>query len=159
MIAPTDSQLWGLVAERRQGVLATIRRDGRPQPSSVLYLPETSTRSVRISTTADRLKARNLARDPRAALHVVGDDFWNYAVAEGTATLSAVATTPGDDACQALLRVHTAFYGIPEQDAFYRDMIAARRLIVHLHVDHLFGVMVRGGRMPAPPAGDRASGG
>ena len=78
-------------------------------------------------------------------------------MAEGTATLSAVATTPGDDACQELLRVHTAFYGTQEQDAFYRDMIAARRLVVHLQVDHLFGVMVRGGRRPAPPAGGRAS--
>ena len=49
---------------------------------------------MRISTTADRLKARNLARDPRAALHVSGQDFWNYAVAVGDVTLPAVAWSP-----------------------------------------------------------------
>ena len=46
---------------------------------------------VRISTTAYRLKARNLARDPRAALHASGQDFWHYAVAMGDVTLGLVA--------------------------------------------------------------------
>lgn len=45
-----------------------------------LYLP---------SPHVDGVKARNLALDPRAALQVTGRDFWQYAVAEGTTTLSA----------------------------------------------------------------------
>jgi PPOX class probable F420-dependent enzyme len=81
-------------------VLATIKRDGRPQLSNVLYTPDDDTCIVRISTTADRVKARNLARDPRGTLHVVGEDFWHYAVAEGTVTLSATSTAPADEAGQ-----------------------------------------------------------
>lgn len=76
----TDAELWQLVMSERQGALATMARDGRPQLSNVLYQPAADSRMVRISTTADRLKARNLARDPREALHVSGQDFWHYAV-------------------------------------------------------------------------------
>lgn len=36
-----------------------------------------------ISTTSDRAKGRNLARDSRAALHVSGDDFWDGAMSTG----------------------------------------------------------------------------
>ena len=77
----TEDDLWQLVEGERQGVLATVAGNGRPQLSNVLYVP--GVRVVRMSTTADRVKARNLARDPRAALHVAGRDFWHYAVARG----------------------------------------------------------------------------
>jgi PPOX class probable F420-dependent enzyme len=149
----TEADLWQLVVSERQGVLATVARDGRPQLSNVLYEPDADGRIVRISTTADRLKARNLARDPRAALHVSGPDFWHYAVAEGGVTLSAVASDPGDDACRELLAVHTAFYGEQDADAAYADLIAARRLVVRLHVSHLYGVMTTAGARPASRAG------
>ena len=107
---------------------------------------------MRISTTADRVKARNLARDPRTALHVTGQDFWHYAVAEGDVTLSAVASVPGDDACRELLAVHTAFYGEQDTDAASLDLIAARRLVVRLQVSHLYGVMSTAGPRPVPRA-------
>src|ERR1700761_256232 len=96
----SDTELWALVAAGREGVLATVRRGGLPQLSNVLYLPGDGGRTVRISTTADRLKARILARDPRAVLHVSGDDFWAYAVAEGQATLTPPAAEPGGAASQ-----------------------------------------------------------
>jgi PPOX class probable F420-dependent enzyme len=146
----TEAELWQLVFSERQGVLATVARDGRPQLSNVLYLPEADSRIVRISTTADRVKARNLARDPRTALHVTGQDFWHYAVAEGDVTLSAVASVPGDDACRELLGVHTAFYGEQDAAAVSLDLIAARRLVVRLQVSHLYGVMSTAGPRPVP---------
>jgi PPOX class probable F420-dependent enzyme len=149
----TEADLWQLVMSERQGVLATVARDGKPQLSNVLYYPDADSHLVRISTTADRLKARNLARDPRAALHVSGQDFWHYTVAEGDVTLSAVASAPGDDACRELLTVHTAFYGEQDADAVYPDLIAARRLVVRLQVSHLYGVMTTGGARPVPQAG------
>jgi PPOX class probable F420-dependent enzyme len=91
-----ETELRELIASRREGVLGTIKRGGLPQLSNVLYLPEPGGRAVRISTTADRLKARVLARDPRAVLHVTGDNFWAYAVAEGHGTLTPAAADPGD---------------------------------------------------------------
>ena len=148
----SEDDLWRLVAGGRQGALATVARDGRPQLSNVLYLAEAASRVIRISTIARRVKARNLARDPRAALHVRGGDFWQYAVAEGTAALSAVASVPDDDACRELLAVHSAFYGEQEPSAFCREMIANSRLVVRLQVTHLYGVITASSRRPVPQA-------
>jgi PPOX class probable F420-dependent enzyme len=148
----TEKDLWQLVVSQREGVLATVARDGRPQLSNVLYVLDAGTRVVRMSTTADRVKAQNLARDPRAALHVSGQDFWHYTVAEGDVTLSAVASVPGDDSCRELLTVHAAFYGEQDADAVYPDLIAARRLVVRLQVSHLYGVMTTAGARPVPRA-------
>jgi PPOX class probable F420-dependent enzyme len=147
----TEGELWKLVVSERQGVLATVARDGRPQLSNMLYVPDAAGRAVRMSTTADRVKVQNLARDRRAALHVTGQDFWHYAVAEGLVTLSAVAAVPGDEACGELLAVHSALYGELDADAFYAEMVAARRLVMRLQVGHLYGVMTTSGRRPTLP--------
>ena len=150
----TETELWALVASGREAVLSTINRSGLPQLSNVLYLPGNAGRTARISTTADRLKARNLTRDPRAVLHVTGDNFWAYAVAEGHATLTAEAATPGDDACRELLEVHTAFYGPPAgQDAFFAEMIARQRLVIRLDLDRVYGVVTSAGPRPVPRTG------
>ena len=132
--------------------MATIGPSGRPQLSNVLYVVGPG-RLVRISTTADRVKAKNLARDPRASLHVPGEDFWHFAVAVGTATLSEVAAAPGDAAVRELAEVHSAFYGELDQDHFAAEMIAARRLVVRLSVEHLYGVLATTGRRPRADAG------
>ena len=149
-----ETGFWDLIATGREAVLSTINRSGLPQLSNVLYLPGNSGRTVRISTTADRLKARNLTRDPRAVLHVSGDNFWAYAVAEGRATLTAPAAEPGDDACRELREVHSAFYGPSEdEDAFFAEMITRQRLVVRLALDHVYGVIAPGGRRPRPATG------
>jgi PPOX class probable F420-dependent enzyme len=145
---PTQDQLWELVAAERHGILATVKRDGVPQMSNVLYVVDAATRLIRVSTTSDRAKARNLARDPRAALHVSGQDFWHYAVAEGPTTLSDVAAEKGDAATDELFAVHSAFYGTLDRTQFDNEMIANRRLVVRLRADHLYGVMATGGRRP-----------
>ena len=137
---PLDNKLLGLIAGTTHGVLATIAADGRPQLSNVLYIWDAEERVARISTTADRVKARNLRRDPRAALHVAGRQFWQFAVAEGPVTLSEVAAEPGDDASRELLAVHAGLYGKQDEDDFYRQMIAARRLVVRLHVRRVYGI-------------------
>jgi PPOX class probable F420-dependent enzyme len=139
---PIDDTLLGLTAGQRQGVLATIAADGRPHLSNVLYVWDAAERVARISTTADRLKARNLRRDPRAALHVSGRHFWQYAVTDGPVTLSQVASDLGDEAGRELLAVHTAFYGHQDPGDFYPAMIAAQRLVVRLHVRRVYGVFL-----------------
>jgi PPOX class probable F420-dependent enzyme len=135
-----DDKLLGLIAGTRQGVLATIAADGRPQLSNVLYVWDPAERVARISTTADRVKARNLRRDPRGALHVSGRHFWQFAVAEGPITLSEVAAEPGDDASRELLAMHGVHYGELDEDDFYRQMVAAERLVVRLQARRVYGV-------------------
>jgi PPOX class probable F420-dependent enzyme len=137
-----EQQLLDLIAARQQGVLAAVTRNGYPHLTNVLYIWDADERTARVSTTAERVKGRILRRDPRAALHVAGDHFWSYAVAECDAEVSAIATTPGDDACCELLRVHAAFYGQLDETAFFTQMIEARRLVVRLHVRRLYGVLL-----------------
>ena len=80
--------------ERSEGILVTMRRDARPQLSNVNYAFNADEQLIRISTTDERAKVRNLRRDPRASFHVSSSDFWTFAVAEGSADLSPVAGDP-----------------------------------------------------------------
>lgn len=128
-----------LVADHRRGVLVTLKRDGRPQLSNIAYGFDGEV--VRISVTADRAKTRNLERDPRASLHVTTADFWHWAVAEGTAELSALTTSPGDEVGQELLALHDAVQQKPhpDPDEFFAAMVDDRRQVVRLRVEHLYG--------------------
>ncbi|HWF74489.1 MAG TPA: PPOX class F420-dependent oxidoreductase [Solirubrobacteraceae bacterium] len=138
-----EQQLLELIASHREGVLAAVTSGGYPHLTNVLYVWDAQERVARVSTTAVRVKGRILRRNPHAALHVSGPHFWSYAVAQGDAETSAVATTPGDDACRELLEVHSAFYSeLPEEAAFYRQMIEAERLVVRLRVTKVYGVVL-----------------
>jgi PPOX class probable F420-dependent enzyme len=71
------------LAGQRQGVLVTLRRDGRPQLSNVNYAWYPEEQTIKVSTTDDRAKTANLRRDPRASFHVTSGDFWSYVVVDG----------------------------------------------------------------------------
>jgi len=132
-----------VIGENRQGILAAVTRAGYPHLTNVLYVWAAVERTARVSTTADRVKAQILQRDPRAALHVPGAHFWSYAVAECDAELSAVARVAGDEACRELLEVHSVFYGaIADKPAFYTQMLNAERLVVRLRVRRVYGVLL-----------------
>jgi PPOX class probable F420-dependent enzyme len=136
-----EQQLLNLIAANNQGILAAVKRDGYPHLSNILYVWDAERRIARVSTTADRVKGRILQRDSHAALHVPGADFWSYAVAECDAQTSAVATSPGDDACRELLEVHSSFYGDLDESEFFGQMIEAKRLVVRLSVRKLYGLV------------------
>ncbi|MFJ6673101.1 pyridoxamine 5'-phosphate oxidase family protein [Actinosynnema sp. NPDC091369] len=91
----TDAELVGLIGKQRFGVLATVKRSGHPHLSTVLYQWDAEERVIRVSTTADRLKARQIRADPRVALHVSGPDVWSFAAVEGDAEL--VEVSDGDE--------------------------------------------------------------
>ena len=133
--------LLDLIGAGREGILAGVTRQGYPHLTNIWYVWDPGRRIARVSTTADRLKGRILRRDPRAALHVSGDHFFSYAVAECDAELSDVATRPGDAASRELLQVHSAFYDNLDEDEFYARMVEARRLVVRLHVRRVYGVL------------------
>lgn len=72
------------VATNHRGVLATLRRDGRPQLSHVGYMLDDDG-LIKISVTRDRAKTRNAMRDDRVSLSIIGDDWYRYVVVEGKA--------------------------------------------------------------------------
>lgn len=81
------------LADRHQGVLITLRADGRPQSSNIAF--NLADGVARISVTDGRAKTKNLRRDPRAVLHVTGESFYQYVSATGTAELSPVSNRAG----------------------------------------------------------------
>ncbi|GLZ05092.1 PPOX class F420-dependent enzyme [Actinomadura sp. NBRC 104412] len=135
-----ETALHKLLGERNLGVLATLKRDGRPQMSTITYHFDEARRLVRVSVTDDRAKTRNLRRDPRASLHVSSEDGWSWAVAEGDAELSAVASDPHDEAVEELIDYYRSIRGEhPDWDDYRRAMVAEGRLILRLHVTRVYG--------------------
>ncbi|MFJ6405633.1 pyridoxamine 5'-phosphate oxidase family protein [Streptomyces hydrogenans] len=96
--ALTDAELSLLLSGQQFGVLASVRSTGHPHLSTVLYAWDAEERVLRVSSTADRLKVRQLRRDPHASLHVSGPDVWSFAVAEGEAEIldPADGAAPGE---------------------------------------------------------------
>lgn len=140
-----DGALHGLLAGRRLGVLVTLRRDGRPQLSNVNHTYDPETGVLRVSVTDSRAKSRNLARDPRASYHVMSDDGWAWAVAEGSAELTPVAREPDDATVDELVEVYRAIVGEhPDWDEYRSAMAADRRQVVRLHVARVYGQPPRG---------------
>ena len=128
-------------ARHRQGVLLTLRRDGRPQSSNIVYALDAPV--ARISVTDGRAKTKNLRRDPRVSLHVSSSDFSSYVVLEGTAQLSPVASEPGDGTCRQLAEVYRAVSGEehPDWDEFDVAMVGDARLVVSIHTERAYGMI------------------
>jgi PPOX class probable F420-dependent enzyme len=129
------------VRSHRRSVMATVRKNGRPQLSNVLHgLGDDGI--VRVSITADRAKYHNLVREPWLALHVTSDDFWRYAVLEGEVELSPVVERPDDPAVDEMVAHYRAVVGdLPDEDAFRRGQVAERRVLVRLRPTRAYGML------------------
>jgi PPOX class probable F420-dependent enzyme len=137
-----DPDLLHIVSEHSESVLITLRRDGRPQSSNVIHSWDADTNSALISVTAPRAKARNVERDPRVSLHVLGDGFSSaYAVAEGLGELSPVATEPDDSTVDALVGWYRAFRGEhPDWDDNRQAMVREQRRLLRIRVERIYGM-------------------
>ncbi|KZS63635.1 PPOX class F420-dependent oxidoreductase [Mycobacterium ostraviense] len=136
-----DDKLLAVISGNSIGVLATIKRDGRPQLSNVRYHFDPRTLVFQVSITEPRAKTRNLRRDPRASILVDADDGWSYAVAEGTAELTPPAAAPGDDTVEALISLYRNIAGEhPDWDEYREAMITDRRVVLTLPISHVYGL-------------------
>ncbi len=127
------------VAGHTRGVLVTLRGDGRPQLSNILYTPGPGG-TVRISVTDDRAKTKNLRRDPRGALHVTSPDFWEYVVLDGTVALSPVARRADDAVADELVEMYRRASGEhPDWEEFRRAMVSQRRVVAILTATSSYG--------------------
>ena len=136
-----DDKLLAVIAGNSLGVLATIKRDGRPQLSNVTYHFDPRNLVVEVSITEPRAKTRNLRRDPRASILVSSDDGWSYAVAEGNAILTPPAASPHDDTVEALIALYRNVAGEhPDWDDYRRAMVTDRRVLLKLPISHVYGM-------------------
>jgi PPOX class probable F420-dependent enzyme len=114
-----------------RAILATTRSDGRPQLSPVLVAVDNDGRAL-ISTRETAVKAKNLARDPRASLCVINDGFFGeWVQAEGTAELIHLP-----DALPILEDYYRRISGEHRDWDDYREaMRREKRLIIRIAID------------------------
>jgi PPOX class probable F420-dependent enzyme len=136
-----DDKLLAVISGNSIGVLATIKRDGRPQLSNVQYYFDPRNLAIQVSITEPRAKTRNLRRDPRASILVNADDGWSYAVAEGTAELTPPAAARDDDTVEALIALYRNIAGEhPDWDEYRDAMVTDRRVVLTLPITHVYGL-------------------
>lgn len=134
------NQALDFARSRRNGVLVTLKRDGRPQLSNITHVVIDD--EIKISITANRAKHANLLRDPRASLYVSREDFWGYVVLEGDAQMSDVSTKLDDPGVEELIEVYRAIAGEhPDWDDYRRAMVADKRVVVRLRPTHAYGML------------------
>ena len=138
-MAPLTSASREWLTRQHQAVLITLRADGSAQSSNVLTAFDGDV--FRVSVTAGRAKTRNLARDPRAIVHVLGGNFWGYASVSCSARLGSVSTQAGDQAGQDLLRLFNDISDAPHQNPqeFYDVQVAEQRLLLSLSAASISG--------------------
>jgi len=125
----THDEALDFIRRNTKAVLATIKRDGRPQMSHISYTLDDDG-VIKVSVTGDRAKTRNLKRDPRATLSIVADDWHQYLVVEGTCTVVE------DDPVPLLRRVYERIRGAPPPvwDEFDAAMVRAGRVVLAITV-------------------------
>lgn len=142
----TDAEfdLYALLAASRLGVLATIKADGRPQLSPVTPFYDREAGVVLVSMVEGRAKTANLRRDPRATLEVTSPDGWSWATVDGIATLTGPGSDPHGPEVDALVDYYRRAAGEhPDWDEYRAVMVADRRVLMAMTVDHVYGARIR----------------
>ncbi|EUA25937.1 putative pyridoxine/pyridoxamine 5'-phosphate oxidase [Mycobacterium intracellulare] len=136
-----DDKLLALISGHSLGVLATIKRDGRPQLSNVSYHFDPRSMAIQVSITEPRAKTRNLRRDPagvdpgrrRRRLVVRGR--------RGHRRTDPPAAAPGDSTVDALIALYRNIAGEhPDWDEYRQAMVTDRRVLLTLPISHLYGM-------------------
>ena len=131
------------VRARKQGVLVSLKSDGRPQLSNIVYGVDDDG-TIRISATASRAKTNNFRRDRRGSLHVTDADFGAYCVIEGDVEITPVATEPDDAISDALVDYYRSIAGEhPDWDEYRQTMVDESRLLLLLRPGRAYGMLSR----------------
>ncbi len=137
-----DTVLKDFLGAHKRGVLATIRRDGRPQLSTITHLYDIETNTITASITETRAKTKNMRRDPRVTYHVGSEDGWSYVVADGEAVLSEPAREPDDATVDALVDYYRRAAGEhPDWDEYRAAMVSDRRVLLTIQISKLLGLV------------------
>ena len=133
-------QLEQFLHDNPQGVLTSFRRNGMPQLSIVTVYPRDG--GVGISITENRMKFKNLLRDPRCSVLISHADWWSgFLVFEGKAEL----THSGNAAPDALRRARRHIFSATTKrrskdwDEYDRIAEADKRVAMVLRPEHVYG--------------------
>lgn len=120
--------------ENRVGVLGTLRPDGSMRQSVVYYAIDGD--RLLISTESTRAKTRDITRDHRASLCVLGTSPpFPSATLEGSARIRTTAISP--DTATVMARIP----GLETAEPPSEDALAATdRVIVEITIDRIYSV-------------------
>ncbi len=126
------------IGRNHTAVLATIKRDGRPQLSNVAYyLDDDGT--LKVSVTKDRAKTKNLMRDPRISMHCLDLNHWySYVVVEGRAEF-----VDDERTLPELRRYYKRVRGEdhPNWQEYDEAMVRDRRVLLVVHPEKFYGAV------------------
>ena len=127
------------VSANHQAVLTTFRKDGAAQMSIVTVGPYGD--GAGFTTTEDRAKLHNLARNPRCSLLVSKSDWWGYIVLEGHARLLRRGESDETELRDALRGIYRSASGQehPDWDEYDQAMIDDRRAAVIVVPERIYG--------------------
>lgn len=119
------------LSTHRRAILATWRRDGRPQLSPVSVGVDAAGRAI-VSSRETAYKTRNLRRDPRASLCVFDDAFFGpWVQIDGTAEVISLP-----DAMELLVDYYRRVAGEhPDWADYRRAMERERRVLLRISID------------------------
>jgi PPOX class probable F420-dependent enzyme len=115
------------IREHHNAVMQTFRRDGRAQLSPITVGVDAEGFVV-VSTRERAAKARNLRRDPRVSLCVIGEGFHPWIQVDGTAELVSLP-----DAMDGLVSYYRDISGEhPDWDEYRQAMREQQRVLVRI---------------------------
>ncbi len=131
----THDEALAFLNEQHYGVLSTLLEDGRSHPTPIVF--DYADGVVEISMTWNRIKARNLKRDPRATLCVMPQDsFYPYLCAEGETEL--VEDPDGTKNLDLYRRITGK--DPDDLDEYLQAMKNEKRLVARLHVTRMYPI-------------------
>jgi PPOX class probable F420-dependent enzyme len=127
----TPDEARAFLKDNHSAVLATFRRDGRPQLSPVAAGVDDAGR-VEISTRETAIKVKNLRRDPRISLCLLNPRFFGeWGQVEGTAEI-----VERPEALDLLVDYYRRISGEhPDWDEYRQAMIDQKRVLVRFAIE------------------------
>ena len=127
----TPDEAREFLREHHNAVLATFRRDGRPQMSPVGATVDEQGRVI-VSTRAPAMKTRNLRRDPRVSLIVLNRGFYgDWVQVEGTAEI-----VEQPEAIELLVDYYRRMAGEHDDwDDYRAAMVEEQRVLVRFEIE------------------------
>ena len=134
------NQLLEFIRPRHNGILVTIRQDGRPQLSPVTMGVDAEGRIV-VSTYPERAKARNAARREQASMCVLSDDFGG----EWVQVDGRIELVGQPAAVEGLVEYYRSISGEhPDWDEYRQAMVSQGKVLLRLAIER-WGPVSRGG--------------
>jgi PPOX class probable F420-dependent enzyme len=137
---PLAPQIEQFLHDNPQGVMTSFRKNGMPQLSIVTVYPRDG--GVGVSITENRIKFKNLVRDPRCSLLVSHVDWWSgFLVFEGTVELTHSGNTDPETLRMARRNIYSATTKRRSKDWDDYDRITNddKRVAMVLRPAHVYG--------------------